>query len=201
MKISEIFYSVQGEGPETGKKAVFIRLAGCSLKCKFCDTKYAYRGYNLEKESIIKEIEKYRCKHIIWTGGEPTLQINGISGVINKLKKYKYSIETNGTFPFNTNLFSTIVISPKKQAINKELIKKYKGFNNVYFKFVVNKDKDYNFWIDLIKELKIPKKNIYFMPEAKDKKTLIQRSKWLIKKTKQDGFNFSNRLQIIKGFR
>jgi organic radical activating enzyme len=201
MRISEIFYSTQGEGPKIREKRIFIRLAKCNLKCKFCDTKYAYKGEEYEIGSVINRIKSYDCKHLIWTGGEPTLQINEIVRLINKLKDYSHDIETNGTNCFPVKLFSTAVISPKKQAINEALITEYKKCKNVYFKFVVENRRNYEFWKKLIRELKIPKNKIYFMPEAKDKKTLFKKSKWLRPKTMEDNFNFSIRLQILEDFR
>ena len=199
MEISEIFYSIQGEGPEIGKKVIFVRLAKCNLRCKFCDTKYAWRGKKLRNEEIVDNIKKYSCKSIVWTGGEPTIQ-RGVSNIIYKLKNYSHDLETNGTFYFQPKLFKTVVISPKKQAINKNLIKKYKDFDNVYFKFVVEDLKNYNFWKNLIGNMGIKKSKVYFMPEAKNKKTLLKNIKWLLPLINKDGFNFSNRLQIIKNF-
>ena len=201
MIISEIFYSVQGEGLMTNKKAIFIRTAGCNLRCSFCDTKYAYKGKNIKKNKIISQIKKYPCRHVIWTGGEPTLQINEICKIISELRGYHHDIETNGTIFFPVELFDNVIISPKKQRLNIKLITKYKKYTDVYFKFVTKNKKDYLFWKKLIKNLNLPKDKIYFMPEAKDKETLIKKSKWLIKKTNQDEFNFSTRLQILKNFK
>lgn len=201
MQISEVFYSIQGEGPKAGERAVFIRLAGCNLRCKFCDSKYAYKGRELKLDKLIAKIKKYHCNKIIWTGGEPALQIKEIYKAIRKLKDYSHSMETNGTFCFLPGLFETIVVSPKKQAINKNLIERYKGRNNVYFKFVVKNLKDYIFWKKFAENLKIKKQKIYFMPEAKTRKILIEKSNWLISQAQKDGFNFSSRLQILKGLK
>ncbi|RLF30939.1 MAG: hypothetical protein DRM98_06200, partial [Thermoplasmata archaeon] len=75
MKINEIFYSIQGEGKWTGLPNIFIRTAGCNLRCTFCDTKYAYEnGVELQVEEIINKITQYPCKHVCITGGEPLLQ-------------------------------------------------------------------------------------------------------------------------------
>lgn len=201
MQISEVFYSIQGEGPKTGEKAVFIRLAGCNLRCRFCDSKYAYKGRELRLNKLIAKIKNYNCNNIIWTGGEPLIQKKKIYEAIKRLKNYKHNIETNGTSTFCQKLFKTTVISPKKQAINKNLIKRYKYGENVYFKFVVKNLKDYTFWKKFAENLKIKKQKIYFMPEAKTRKILIKKSKWLISQAQKDGFNFSSRLQILKGFR
>jgi len=201
MNISEIFYSSQGEGPETGKKAIFIRLGGCNLRCKFCDTKYAYRGKMLQREKIINIIKSYPCKHIIWTGGEPTLQINDIIKLIAKLKDYSYNIETNGTNYFPIRLFHKSIISPKKQMLNIRLIKEYKDYDNVYFKFVIENKKNYEFWKRLVEKLGIKRDKSFFMPEAKNLKSLNEKSKWLVAKCKKDRFNFSNRLHILNNLK
>ena len=74
MKINEIFYSLQGEGHYTGTPAVFIRFAGCNLKCSFCDTDFTSFTEMIE-DDIVREIGQYPTNHIVITGGEPTLQI------------------------------------------------------------------------------------------------------------------------------
>ena len=74
-KINDIFYSIQGEGYYTGNAVIFIRFSGCNLKCSFCDTDHSRYKF-LTKEEIYTKIKKFNSKHIIFTGGEPTLQIN-----------------------------------------------------------------------------------------------------------------------------
>lgn len=111
MRINEIFYSIQGEGFYTGKPAVFIRFAGCNLKCPFCDTDF--KEYTeMTEDEIINEINKYPSCHVILTGGEPTLQIT--QSFIDKLHgNHKYiMIETNGTNEINYNI-DWITCSPK----------------------------------------------------------------------------------------
>ena len=76
MRISEIFYSLQGEGRLIGLPSVFIRTSGCNLRCVWCDTPYTSwqpegRSYPIEK--IIREVEKYPARHVVITGGEPLL--------------------------------------------------------------------------------------------------------------------------------
>ncbi len=75
MRISEIFYSVEGEGIEIGRVEVFVRLSNCNLNCKWCDTKYAKQdGREMEIQEVLSEIEKYPGKNISITGGEPLCQ-------------------------------------------------------------------------------------------------------------------------------
>ncbi|TSA23753.1 radical SAM protein, partial [bacterium] len=73
MELSEIFYSLQGESSYAGLPCVFVRLAGCNLRCTYCDTQYAYEPeFTLSIEDIVKEVEKYHpVKLVEITGGEP----------------------------------------------------------------------------------------------------------------------------------
>mgnify|MGYP000600351849 CR=1 FL=1 len=80
-KINEIFYSLQGEGFHVGTPAVFVRFSGCNLKCDFCDTQHE-QGRMMSDEEILAEVEKYPCRMVILTGGEPGKYV---------------CIETNGT--------------------------------------------------------------------------------------------------------
>ena len=91
MQISEIFYSLQGEGTHIGKPAIFIRLSGCHLRCSWCDTKYTWElksGSQMSTTEIIKEIKKYPCQHLVITGGEPLIQQSAIKELLQKLPKY-----------------------------------------------------------------------------------------------------------------
>jgi 7-carboxy-7-deazaguanine synthase len=102
LKIVEVFPSVQGEGVRLGEPTIFIRLAGCNLRCSFCDTKYARTGGAMRtRDSVVAEVRKIRLDFpaawVCLTGGEPLLQ--DISGLVRDLKKegLKVQVETNGT--------------------------------------------------------------------------------------------------------
>ncbi|MFM8982025.1 MAG: 7-carboxy-7-deazaguanine synthase QueE, partial [Spartobacteria bacterium] len=76
MLISEIFYSVQGEGELTGVPSVFIRTSGCNLRCRWCDTPYASwnpEGTEMSIDQILAEVEKHPAAHVVLTGGEPVV--------------------------------------------------------------------------------------------------------------------------------
>lgn len=120
LNVKEIFYSLQGEGGRAGEASIFIRLTKCNLKCSFCDTDFA-EGEDMFLDKILKTIQVYPCKWIIWTGGEPTLQLKDEHLDFFKSKGYKQAIETNGTKPVSS-LIDYITCSPKN---NYERIKQY----------------------------------------------------------------------------
>ncbi|HEC89592.1 MAG: 7-carboxy-7-deazaguanine synthase QueE [Thermoplasmata archaeon] len=114
MRIYEIFYSLQGEGRESGIPTIFIRTVGCNLRCTYCDTTYAYTGgEEIDVEAIIRDIRRYPCRNVCITGGEPLLQEDVID-LISRLteENYKISIETNGSISIKPLLkFKDILIS------------------------------------------------------------------------------------------
>ncbi|MDD3726668.1 MAG: 7-carboxy-7-deazaguanine synthase QueE [Candidatus Ratteibacteria bacterium] len=115
--ISEIFYSLQGEGLLQGIPVVFIRLSGCNLRCSFCDTKYAWeKGKKEGIKEIIKKIERYPSVWVCITGGEPFLQ--KLSPLVDALKKkrYRVSVETNGTI-WQDIRPDWITVSPKREGM------------------------------------------------------------------------------------
>lgn len=101
MKVSEVFFSIQGESTYAGLPCIFIRLSGCNLRCLWCDTPYAQdmeEGYDLSIEDILKEIRKFRCHLVEITGGEPLIQ-GETRSLINRLMASGYTVllETNGS--------------------------------------------------------------------------------------------------------
>jgi organic radical activating enzyme len=111
MKIAEIFYSLQGEGARVGEPSIFIRLSGCDLACGFCDTEFE-SGKEMSIPALIAYISRWPCRWIVWTGGEPTLQLTAeIVAEFNRLG-YRQAIETNGNHPTPHGL-DWVACSPK----------------------------------------------------------------------------------------
>ncbi|HKJ40699.1 MAG TPA: 7-carboxy-7-deazaguanine synthase QueE [Sunxiuqinia sp.] len=110
--VNEIFYSLQGEGARAGSPNVFIRLSKCNLNCWFCDTEFESGEYYTLNQ-LLKEISQYPCKNIIWTGGEPALQLSDEIVGFFKHHGYYQAIETNGTKPVPRNL-DFVTCSPKQ---------------------------------------------------------------------------------------
>ena len=115
MKVNEIFYSLQGEGVHTGTPAVFVRLSGCNMACDFCDTDHS-RGREMTDHEIVAEVCPYPARHLVITGGEPTLQLD--SDLLRTIKAHRFyvQIETNGTLPLRDGLerlVDWVTCSPK----------------------------------------------------------------------------------------
>lgn len=112
-RINEIFYSLQGEGRWTGRAAVFVRFSGCNLACPFCDTDFS--GYTeLTAQEIVKRCkqESDKCKFVILTGGEPTLQVDDELVRAFHAEGYFISMETNGTHSYPEGI-DWVTCSPK----------------------------------------------------------------------------------------
>ena len=98
MRITEIFFSIQGESSYAGLACVFVRLTGCPLRCHWCDTAYAfYGGTEQSLEDILSEVEQYDCRLVEITGGEPLAQAE-VHGLVRALadRDYTVLIETSG---------------------------------------------------------------------------------------------------------
>jgi len=100
LRVNEIYKSIQGEGIDSGRITVFLRLTGCNLKCIWCDTKYAYdEGKEKSIDEVFNEILKHNTRLICITGGEPLTQLTDLNLLLDRLviAGYQISIETNGS--------------------------------------------------------------------------------------------------------
>lgn len=98
LRVNEIFFSIQGESTWAGCPCVFVRLTGCNLRCRWCDTDYAfYEGHHLNVDEIVTRLEDYQCKLVEITGGEPLLQ-KGVHSLFAMLldKAFTVMVETSG---------------------------------------------------------------------------------------------------------
>ena len=118
-RINDIFYSLQGEGHNTGRAAVFVRFAGCNLRCSFCDTEFdTYREMN--DEEILAAISGYPARFVVLTGGEPTLQVDEAFIELLHQHGYEVAMESNGSRPAPRNL-DWLTVSPKVRSEKLEV--------------------------------------------------------------------------------
>lgn len=126
LRVNEVFYSIQGEGPFTGHPATFIRLSGCNLSCSFCDTDHVKGTPQQENELLyqIRTLSRGRSNLVIITGGEPLLQ--DISALVVTLHRagFQVQIETNGTEVPDARYrqLVTMVVSPKRGIVEPAMV-------------------------------------------------------------------------------
>jgi len=199
MEISEIFYSIQGEGPQVGMPAWFIRTCGCNLTCEYCDSKYAWKnGKEMHINNIKKKVCENGCKNVIITGGEPLLQ-EDLLPLIKSLGDRKVYVETNGTI-FDSSIigFATFIVSPKPQFLNPNYLNVLKKWSqHATFKFVIDDKIDFDRAVRLCGELH-KKDDIYFMPQGTKSEDLTKTMKRMVKWIKEDApfVKITPRLQI-----
>lgn len=136
LKIVDLFYTIQGEGPYNGMPSVFVRLAGCNLRCTWCDSDFETGAVVRDVDNLIELIQvaaNHRTKLVVITGGEPLLQ--NIVPLIKELtrRQYRVQIETAGTIwvPLLEECDITLVCSPKTGKVNKEILNRCKHFKYV----------------------------------------------------------------------
>lgn len=175
MKISEIFFSIQGEGVEIGLPTVFVRLFACDLRCTWCDSMYAVEGTDFKDMSIEEvraEIERFKCKRICFTGGEPLIQQKELEILAKDLVHdgYEIILETSGhkepppVFWTDSCLISMDCKCPgsgMEKRMDFELMEKLRL--NDQLKFVIQDEADYEYAKGILKKYKI-KANIIFQP-------------------------------------
>ncbi|MCI4338576.1 MAG: radical SAM protein, partial [Thermoplasmata archaeon] len=114
VRITEVFHSLQGEGPQVGFRTSFIRTARCNLRCSWCDTPYSF-GPGTERSipSLLAEVRRHRTSHVCLTGGEPLLQRESVE-LVRRLSREGYTvvIETGGSLDVRPFLrISRVVLS------------------------------------------------------------------------------------------
>jgi len=151
LRITEIFYSLQGESNTVGIPTVFIRLTGCPLRCVYCDTAYAFTGgKKLSINDIITEAEQYNTPFITVTGGEPLAQPGCIELLTELLNKnFKVSLETSGAIDISNVDQRTVKVmdlkTPGSGELNKNLYENIQYLNSKdQVKFVIGTNEDYN---------------------------------------------------------
>lgn len=200
MQVSEIFYTIQGEGISVGQPAVFLRLSGCHLRCTWCDSKFTWdrkSGRKMEITDIAEKIKEFPCQHLVITGGEPLLQQQHILDLLKLLPDHYVEIETSGSLDtFLNDVVDHYNCSPKlENSGNKTKLKTFPP-EKTYFKFVVDSENDLAEIKEFIKKYKIDRKKVLLMPQGIGKREITQRSQWLAEICKSENLRFSPRLHI-----
>ncbi len=201
MRVNEIFYSLQGEGPWIGFPSIFIRLGGCvEPYCSWCDTKYAWYEYReMFPDEIIASIKKFSCMRVVITGGEPFAQWDsGLSDLHEKLLELGYSLqyETSGKVDFSHCGNALIVCSPKYMK-ERWLIERKTIERVDVFKFVAHNEKDLHLIERFVEENRIDKDRVYIMPEGATRREQMENMPRIFNFCREKGFRMTPRLHIL----
>lgn len=190
LKLCEIFYSFQGESTLVGRPTVFIRLAGCNLRCKICDTKYSLgKGKMVSVPEIMDLIKHFKTPYVCITGGEPLIQKQALNKLINALIKDKrtVSLETNGSILINgvSNKVKRVVDvkTPSTKEQKSFCLKNIRSITpNDEIKFVISDHADFKFAINFIKRHNLEKiaNTILFSPNMSSKELPAKLVGWIM---------------------
>ena len=221
MFVSEIFYSIQGEGELTGVPSVFVRTSGCNLRCSWCDTKYTSwrpEGEQTSVDDIVARVLEHPTNYCVLTGGEPMIAkgIHELAAKLSSAGKH-ITIETAGTVPPGGIRCDLASLSPKlsnstpnaasingwterheRTRLQPEVIAQWIDEYCFQLKFVVVSQEDLE-EIDSLMALvnrTVPASRILLMPEGIDAATIRGRDETLVDVCKRRGYRYCNRLQI-----
>lgn len=222
MLISEIFYSIQGEGELTGVPSVFVRTSGCNLRCRWCDTKYASwnpEGDEMSVDEIFQQVTAFPAAHVVLTGGEPMVA-KGIRELAQRFRDAgkHITIETAGTIAPEGIACDLASLSPKlsnstplegeiaegwrerheKLRLQPKVLREWIEHHSFQLKFVVEQSSDVEQIEALLAEvgLPIPPHKVQLMPQGTDLHTIRGRDESLVDLCKRRGYRYCNRLHI-----
>lgn len=161
-RITEIFYSLQGETRTVGLPTVFIRLTGCPLRCGYCDSAYAFNGgTRMGLDEILAQVASYQPKFVTVTGGEPLAQ-KACPELLRALcdKGYQVSIETSGAMPIDDIDPRVCIVMDLKTPASEEVAKnRYENIDLIkpsdQIKFVICDRADYDWSRDIISQYQL----------------------------------------------
>ena len=204
MILNEIFHSIQGEGLNAGKPAIFVRFGNCNLRCSWCDTKYTWHedfrdNFEAEPTRVFEEIKKYpECKHLVITGGEPMLQQDAICAIRREFPGHYIEVETNGSRSVRcyneADLFTVSYKTSNSGNAPYEL--KTKNDKCVY-KFVICAPGDFDEIEKIIEKYNLPAEKIFLMPEGATRRGILEKRDMVMDYCSLRGYRFSTRMHIM----
>lgn len=157
MRVTEIFFSIQGEGTRAGRPCVFVRFTGCDLRCTWCDTAYAFQGgQERSRAEILEEVARHPCRFVLLTGGEPLLQ-RELPQLARELldRGYEVAVETHGQLSMEQLPPEVVRIADVKtpgsgeQARDLSWLDALRPHDEV--KFVVDSEADWRWSLEVIR--------------------------------------------------
>jgi 7-carboxy-7-deazaguanine synthase len=187
LRITEIFYSLQGEGNTVGYPTVFVRLTGCPLRCGYCDTSYAFTGGEwMETDDILTAVQQFSTRHVTVTGGEPLAQKN-CPDLLKQLcdSGYQVSLETSGALDISVVDDRVIKVMDIKTPGSGELDKNL--WTNIQYlqdqdqvKFVITSREDYEWSKKVIEEQALNARCDVLLSPVADALEARQLAEWIL---------------------
>jgi len=199
LELTEIFASLQGEGPFAGKPAVFVRLSRCIPPlCPWCDSAFAWEpGGKVHVDDLVEQILAYKCSFVVLTGGEPFLQwSSGLHELSEKLVHHGCSLqyETSGKVIIPERTSGFVVCSPK--YLDSRWCFEEQDCDNINaFKFVV--DDDFGPVDEFIGQWRIPPSKVWIMAQGTTRVAQLERMEDIWSYCVARGYNFSPRLHTL----
>lgn len=188
LRISEIFYSLQGETSRVGLPTVFVRLTGCPLRCTYCDTAYAFTGgQSMTLEAVMEEVARYAPRYVTVTGGEPLAQKNCLS-LLRALcdQGYEVSLETGGALDVSNVDARVVKVLDLKTPASGEMEKNLWG-NLVHLnpqdeiKFVLCDEADYQWAKQVMEERRLAQRCAVLFSPAQGQLAPKDLAEWILR--------------------
>lgn len=218
--VSEVFGPTwQGEGPSLGRRAGFVRLGRCGLRCTWCDTPYTWRWEDHDPtvelttrsiREVVDEVLAMDVGLVVVTGGEPLLQQSHLPPLLAPLRArgLEVEIETAGVLapdPALHGLVTRFNVSPKLASSGNDLERRHRpdvlrafvATGRAAFKFVAVDVADLEEIQGIVDECGLPRGDVWVMPEGTDADTVIERSRELIDPVLARGWNLTTRLHVL----
>jgi 7-carboxy-7-deazaguanine synthase len=221
VRISEVFASIQGEGPSVGTPSVFVRLAECHLACTWCYTKYTWDWDHYDRAREVHELTVVAvaarvdelaagARTIVVTGGEPMLQQPELALLLAQLRPrgFRVELETSGTIEPIAALAPLVDqwnVSPKlassgnaeKARLRVGPLTYFAAAPNAQWKLVATTEADLAEIAALVARFGVPAERVTVMPEGTDAATLADRARWLVPACVARGWRFGTRMHVV----
>jgi len=224
LRVTEIFHSLQGEGIRSGEPSVFVRLAGCPLRCRWCDTKYAWDfggGTPCRVTELARQVGRWSCRSVVITGGEPLVGADGAprAGLVDLTRELaamgrSVTIETSGVCSVPDLACDLMSISPKMSnstpsqgeaagrheqgRIDRKALSRLIESYPCQLKFVVDAPDDLPEIRRLLDELPpVDNDRILLMPQAATREELLAKAPMVTDLCLETGYRFGHRLHVL----
>lgn len=213
LNVNEVFGpTTQGEGPASGERVTFLRLAGCNLSCSWCDTPYTWdwTTHDKQRESHREHIDdvvaalrmttQFWAHPVVVSGGEPLLQSRGLATLLRHVESH-CDVETNGTRPLadTQGMWRHVVVSPKiipsaEQGSPALAIRPGPG---ITYKYVIDDERDVDAVLAHVAIERIPHESVMLMPQGRDADTVATNTVLVASAARKHGFATTSRLHVM----